>query len=374
MGWSQHHPVGLIYSAPQHCYRGYTLISNNRGRYAYLIDLDGQVCHRWQSEEGISYCYLLDNGNLLLRTGAPDDANGAEKIGGSSGAILELDWDSNVVWEYRNPYLHHDYERLSNGNTLVLLFELLTPELTNRIQGGIRTSDDPEMMFGDIVKEITPDGSVVYEWKSWEHLDPENDPICPLEDRKEWTHGNSLNVTPDGDLLVSYRRISTVGIVDKSTGEFRWKWGRGEIDHQHHPTWLDNGNILIFDNGFHRQRSSYSRVIEVNPVSDQITWEYQGNPAISFYSQAISSSERLPNGNTLICEGSPGRIFEVTLNKEIVWEYVNPFFVPGGGNDSPELINGVFRAHRYGPDHPALRNKEMNPGNYGNINRLYGRA
>ena len=163
MGWSQHHPVGLIYSAPQHCYRGYTLISNNRGRYAYLIDLDGQVCHRWQSEEGISYCYLLDNGNLLLRTGAPDDANGAEKIGGSSGAILELDWDSNVVWEYRNPYLHHDYERLSNGNTLVLLFELLTPELTNRIQGGIRTSDDPEMMFGDIVKEITPDGSIVYE-------------------------------------------------------------------------------------------------------------------------------------------------------------------------------------------------------------------
>ena len=112
----------------------------------------------------------------------------------------------------------------------------------------------------------------------------------------------------------------------------------------------------------------------MNPVSDQITWEYQGNPAISFYSQAISSSERLPNGNTLICEGSPGRIFEVTLNKEIVWEYVNPFFVPGGGNDSPELINGVFRAHRYGPDHSALRNKEINPGNYGNINRLYGRA
>ena len=82
----------------------------------------------------------------------------------------------------------------------------------------------------------------------------------------------------------------------------------------------------------------------------------------------------MPNGNTLICEGSPGRIFEVTLNKEIVWEYVNPFFVPGEGNDSPELINGVFRAHRYGPDHSALRNKEMNPGNYGNINRLYGRA
>ena len=371
MGWSQHHPVGLIYSAPQHCFRGYTLTTNNRGQSAHLIDLEGRVCHRWQSDQGIGYAYLLPSGNLLLRTSPPEDAGGAETIGGSSGAILELDWDSNVVWEYRNPYLHHDYERLPNGNTLVLLFELLSPELTAAIQGGRPTHEDPEQMFGDVVKEIAPDGSVVYEWKSWEHLSPEEDSICPLEDRKEWTHGNSLNVTPEGDLIVSYRRISIVGIVDKASGEFRWKWGRGEIDHQHHPTWLDNGKVLIFDNGFHRPRSSYSRVIEVDPSTNEITWEYRGNPAISFYSQAISSCERLPNGNTLICEGSPGRIFEVTPHKEIVWEYVNPFFVPSGGEEIPELINAVFRAHRYGPDHPALQGRELDPTRYGNINRLY---
>ena len=370
MGWSQHHPVGLIYSAPQHCFRGYTLTSNNRGHHARLIDLEGRVCHQWQSDEGIGYAYLLPNGNLLLRTSHPEDAGGAETIGGSSGAILELDWDSNVVWEYRNPYLHHDYERLPDGNTLVLLFELLSSELTAAVQGGRPTDEDPEQMFGDVVKEIAPDGTVVYEWKSWEHLSPEEDPICPLEDRKEWTHGNSLKVTPEGDLIVSYRRISTVGIVDKASGEFRWKWGRGEIDHQHHPTWLDNGRVLIFDNGFHRPRSSYSRVIEVDPSTNEIAWEYQANPAISFYSQAISSCERLPNGNTLICEGSPGRLFEVTSHKEIVWEYVNPFLVPSGG-ETPELINAVFRAHRYGPDHPALQGKELDPARYGNINRLY---
>ena len=148
--------------------------------------------------------------------------------------------------------IHHDYERLPNGNTLVLLFNLLSPELTAQIQGGRPSDDDPEQMFGDKIQEINPDGTVVYEWRSWEHLNVEEDVICPLEDRVEWTHGNSLNVTPEGDLIVSYRRTSVVGIVDKASGDFKWKWGPGEIDHQHHPTWLDNGRILLFDNGFHR--------------------------------------------------------------------------------------------------------------------------
>ena len=192
---------------------------------------------------------------------------------------------------------------------------------------------------------------MVYQWRSWEHLDLDADVICPLEDRKEWTHGNSLNVTPDGDLIVSFRRTSVVGIVDRASGDFRWKWGPGEIDHQHHPTYLESGRILLFDNGFHWPRPSYSRIIEMDPDTNEIHWDYRGSPPISFYSQAISSAERLPNGNTLNCEGSPGRIFEVTLNKEIVWEYINPFFAVGGtaaGGGPGDLANGVFRAHRYG--------------------------
>ena len=374
MGWSTHHAVGLIYYAPQHCYRGYTLITNNRGFHATLIDMEGRVCHRWHSDEGIGYAYLLPNGHLLLRTNPPDDAGGAEKIGGSSGALLELDWESNVVWEHHAPMIHHDYERLPNGNTLVLLFDRLSAELTAQIRGGRPSDDDPDQMFGDKIQEITPDGTVVYEWRSWEHLSVDEDVICPLEDRVEWTHGNSLNVTPEGDLIVSFRRTSVVGIVDKASGDFKWKWGPGDIDHQHHPTWLDNGRILLFDNGFHRPRATYSRVIEVDPSTNEIAWEYMGNPALSFYSQAISSCERQPNGNTLICEGSPGRIFEVTSNKEIVWEYINPLFISGANRANPnDLSNAVFRAHRYGPDHPALEGKDLDPARYANINSLYAR-
>ena len=86
----------------------------------------------------------------------PEDAGGAESIGGSSRALLELDWESNVVWEHRNPMLHHDFERLPNGNTLLLLFELLSPELTAQIKGGMAGDEDPERMFGDLVQEMPP--------------------------------------------------------------------------------------------------------------------------------------------------------------------------------------------------------------------------
>jgi hypothetical protein len=102
----------------------------------------------------------------------------------------------------------------------------------------------------------------------------------------------------------------------------------------------------------------FSRVIELDPVSKEVLWEYKGDPPISFYSYHISGAERQPNGNTLICEGSQGRIFEVTPEKEIVWEYINPFFASGNGMGR---TNWIFRAHRYSADHPALWGKDLAP-------------
>jgi hypothetical protein len=76
----------------------------------------------------------------------------------------------------------------------------------------------------------------------------------------------------------------------------------------------------------------------------------------------------LPNGNTLICEGYDGRLFEVTTKGQVVWEYVSPFF----RNEPDGYANRVFRTHRYGPDHTALQGKELDPGRYANLNRVYG--
>jgi hypothetical protein len=116
--------------------------------------------------------------------------------------------------------IHHDFERLADGNTLVLLFKPLAADLVSQIKGGSHSGKAGEEMLGDLVQEITPKGEIVYSWRSWDHLDSEDDIICQLENREEWTHQNSLNVTSDGDLLVSFRRTDTVGIVNKDTGDF----------------------------------------------------------------------------------------------------------------------------------------------------------
>lgn len=361
MGWSKHHAVGLIYHDPRRAFQGYTLIANSGGRDAHLVDTRGRVCHSWHRDEGISYGYLLDNGNLLMRTRASGGAAGAA-IQGS--AIMELDWESNAVWSYANPMVHHDFVRMDQGDTLVIVYEEMPAELAGQVRGGRHAAGGSETMFGDTVKRLAPDGSVVSEWRSWLALDPVEDAICPLEGRHQWTHQNALNLTSEGDYLVSFRQIDTLGIVDPASGEFRWKWGPGQISHQHHPTQLNNGHVLFFDNGPHRGGATFSRVIEIDPVTEKIEWEYRGDPPISFYSFHISGAERQPNGNTLICEGAPGRIFEVTPDHEIVWEYVNPHQAeprPGAAISPNGAPNSVFRAHRYAPDHAALVGKDLTP-------------
>ena len=47
-------------------------------------------------------------------------------------------------------------------------------------------------------------------------------------------------------------------------------------------------------------------------------------PLAQFFSAQTSSAQRLPNGNTLICEGDTGRVFEVTQDHETVWEHLSP--------------------------------------------------
>ena len=370
MGWSSHHKDGLIYHAPRNCYRGYTLLTTNGSNYVKLIDMEGRLCHRWYYPEALGYGYLLDNGNLLARTISSRAGGRPSGAGPRAGAIVELTWDGTEVWRYENPLLHHDFDRLPNGNTLVLLFEPLDRELAASIRGGAPDADRDVEMLGDLVEEITPEGETVYSWRSWEHLDPDVDEICFLENREEWTHQNSLRTTPDGDLIVSFRRTDTVGIVDRETGDWKWKWGPGQISHQHYPNMLENGNILLFDNGCHRPGFTFSRAVEVNPSTGEVVWEYKGDPPISFYSFHISGADRLPNGNTLICEGAPGRVFEVTPDKELVWEYINPEYVYSARDGI--RANSLFRAHRYGPDHPALAGKDLDPGKYGAHNRLYG--
>lgn len=174
-------------------------------------------------------------------------------------------------------------------------------------------------------------------------------------------------------------------IISKKTGKIVWRLGPyftdtpalrkiGQIIGQHHVHMIPKGlpgagNILIFDNGgeagygspnpmaprgVYNARRHYSRILEINPVTLEIVWQYRQyreRPDFKFFSAYCSGMQRLPNGNTLITEAQTSRVFEVTAGKEIVWEYVRP---PVGG------LDWLFRAYRIPYDWiPQLKKKPI---------------
>lgn len=355
-------PVGCY--VPSKAYNGYTLFAPLVGSGVWLIDMKGNFVHHWRLDHDPgAHGVLLPNGNLFYAGQLPRGPL-PEFGAGGSGELLEIDWDGNVVWKYEDPYMHHDFHRLPNGNIMTLRWVKTPDGIVAKVKGGIPGTEMEGVMWSDSFREITPDGKVVWEWLGYEHLDPKVDIICPLCNRSEWTHINTCFVLPDGNVLTSLHQLNTIAIIDKSTGDFKWRWGPGELAHQHDPNMIENGNILVFDNGSHRpgKLGGVSRVLEVN-LDGEIVWEFREESPLHFYSAILSGCQRLPNGNTLICEGAIGRFIEVTPEKEIVWEYSSPFYfftkLPFHG-----LGNNVFRAHRYGPDYPGLKGKDLDPDRY----------
>jgi hypothetical protein len=201
----------------------------------------------------------------------------------------------------------------------------------------------------------------------------------------KWFDKGDKRFDPE-NIMFDGRQTDTTGIIDHTTGKVVWQLGPdyestkelrdiGTTVGQHHchmiPKGLPGeGNILIFDNGgmagfgapnpsapygLNNVRRDYSRIIEVDPVKMEIVWEYSANKGGSrdlckFYSDYVSSCQRLPNGNTLIDEGSDGRMFEVTPKGETVWEYINPYY------QAKENFNMVYRCYRVPYDYvPQLK-------------------
>jgi Arylsulfotransferase (ASST) len=231
----------------------------------------------------------------------------------------------------------------------------------------------------------------------------------PGPNEAEWLHANSLDYHPALDqILVSSKFHNEFYIIDHSTttaeakghtggkygkgGDFLYRWGNprsyslgSEDDHwlygQHDVQWIKNGlpgenNILLFNNGSNRKGALYSTVEELttpvtqagNYISESGApymptlplWIYQSNPKTDFYSSRISGAQRLPNGNTLICEGNDGKFFEVNQSDKMVWQYINPINNFGQNVQGSSPINtDVFKVTRYSKDFPGFHNRNM---------------
>jgi len=310
-------------------FHGLTLISPITDTRTYLIDDFGDIKHEWQSSTGPGLSvYLLPNGNLL-RTGA--DNNQYFDAGGKGGFIEEQDWDGNIVWDFsysdESKALHHDIELLPNGNILALTWE------------------DRGDIWSEVIIEIEKDGSnggnIVWSWDVMDHLEELNlDPEAAT--KEDWIHLNSVDYNQaSNQILVSSRSWNQLWIINKDDGSIE-KISAVEMTGQHDAKWIDDSdsssNITVYDNG-----SVFSRSLELNPNMGKIVFRYGNNGDNYFFSERISGTQRLPNGNTLICSGNESLIIEVDAEGNRIREYTNTL----GGSTPMGVATSIFRAEKY---------------------------
>ncbi|MBU1862944.1 MAG: arylsulfotransferase family protein [Candidatus Omnitrophica bacterium] len=254
--------------------------------------------------------------------------------------------DNKPLWE-RNDFLMHHCITLSDRNTVLLI----TKE-THRYRG--------RRVEWDVIVELSlDDGTLLSRWSTFDHRntlkkfhDPHPLDIAPdgtenQEEPYDYYHLNWINVLPEtklghddyrfqkGHWLISLPHVNSIMILDRETKDVLWAWGPGEVEFQHTPEMMANGNLLIFDNGIQRK---YSRVIELDPSRKEIKWNYC--PGEEFYSKEWGAAERLPNGNTLITDSEKGRAVEVTHDGDVVWEYYCPYINRHGKRAK------IYRMHR----------------------------
>ncbi|MDF1866569.1 MAG: aryl-sulfate sulfotransferase [Saprospiraceae bacterium] len=228
---------------------------------------------------------------------------------------------------------------------------------------------------------------------------------------RDWNHMNAIDYNPHLDqILLSVRNSDEIWIIDHSTttneatthngglygkgGDILYRWGnpsaynRAQLSDQklfgqHGVNWIKNGledagKIMIFNNGNGRPGPDFSTgevltppqdanggylVPNTDPFGPATSQKVFGNmPGETFYSAYLSNIQRLPNGNTLLNAGSPGSIFEITPDREIVWDYLIPL-----NGDSPYIQgqnpnnNSTFRAYRFAPDFPGFEGIDLTP-------------
>lgn len=257
-----------------------------------------------------------------------------------AGAALHqiLDSDYQLVDEVATIGLgqtdEHEFLILPNGNFVVLGYIRTIRDLTS--YGG---PEEFEVVDG-VLQELTPERDVVFEWSTWGNA-PYDEGLSPSE--VDYAHLNSVFVDTDGNWILSLRGLSQVIKIDRETGEVLWRFSGlsndfaiegdpyGGICGQHSVSRLENGNLLVFDNGLFCNpnlpvRDDVTRVVEYSLDEENLTaelvWSYSRDGLLA---DTQGSAQRLANGNTLIGWGDLAQraavlVTEVTPSGEVVYE------------------------------------------------------
>ncbi|MEP0813751.1 MAG: PKD domain-containing protein [bacterium] len=396
---------------------GYTLVAPLGEKRTYLIDMDGNPVHTWDSNYYPGLSAELEETGHLLRLGYVGGFwfNGM----GKAGRIEEYDWDGNLVWSYElydwERCCHHQFERLPNGNVLLIVWNAYSRQ--DAVDAGRNPAGISQYgMWVDSIVEIEPvlpdGGEVVWEWKAWDHLVQDYDPSkanygnpaehpelidfnLRLDCTLDWTHINTVSYNAELDqIAVSPRDLSEIWVIDHSTtmeeaaghtggrygrgGDILYRWGNPQnyraggpgsqrLFGQHNPYWIEDGldgagNLLVFNNNAGTLGGeSFSSVVQLatplNPDgSYYLTDGVYGpaEPAWQYLSNPLGDFHSQFMGSAQRLPGGNTLICSALQNR--IFE-VNPMGETTWEFDCRWQAGepfDLFKAIRYTPDYPGL--------------------
>lgn len=317
---------------------------------AFLTDRAGNVLHEWHRSfhdvwPDFEFSNDVQRRNMGFWRRAYIQENGDVVALFEGSGLIRVDRDSRLLWAVENG-AHHAADIQPNGDIYLLAREpRLIPEVNRK-----------RLVLDELVLVLGPNGEEKRRLSLVEaalRSPLASGWITANKSAGELFHSNSLEVLDGrlahvdpafrrGNLLISARSISTVFVVDPDRGEIVWVY-RDDFVHQHDARTLDNQHLLLFDNSLKN-----SRVLEIELATREAVWSYSGTSEEPFFSFSCGTAQRLENNNTLITESDTGRAFEITVDGEIVWEFISAH--RAGANE--ELVATLFDVQWLPPDFP----------------------
>jgi hypothetical protein len=378
---------------------GYTLLSIGTGAGATLVDMAGNTVHNW-SVGGFPPAMRAGGslaGCAALLPGATECMQ-----------MQQVSWFGEPLWSFADwagggiatmaARQHHDFQQEGDsvgyyapGQVVPERGSILVLAYARRSRPEIRDAEiDDDVIyeldgFGNLTNVLWYGADHIEEFGLDEQARAHLRAIAPGS-VFDWLHGNAMSVLGPNrwfdeghvefhpnNILYSSRPANFIAILSRETGAVVWRVGPdfagrpeerlGQFVGQHNPHLIPKGlpgagNVLVFDNGgpsgygglseagpVYRYARDYSRVVEFNPITLEIVWDYGGEFAPErFFSSLIGGAQRLPNGNTLITIGMEGRVIEVTPERQVVWEYQHEPLAPDSS------LRWLYRANRIPPE------------------------
>ena len=338
-----------------------------------LVDTDGTVVHSWQVPEAVyeaagAHILPLERGQYEIM-GSHMYPNGEVLFIISYRVMAKLDRCSNLQWIFQDSP-HHDLEVLEDGRIWVA-----TRKVRETEHSATKTYYDDQLSL------LSSDGKLLEQFSLFDaFMDSDYRGVIlagssayPSVAGLDVLHLNDVDIIDPsfarhhafanpGDFLVSLRKPDSIAIIDRDTRRVKWAL-TGAFLRQHDPDALPDGSIIVFDNRtdssqhngakhmVEPQRFGYSRVVQLDPETQEVLWSFEGSREEPFYTSIQGGQQQLPNGNVLISDPEGGRAFEIEKgSNRKVWEFRNIV----DREEGLVWVGRVTDAVRYSRDYPQF--------------------